>query len=86
MADLRQRLAGMSSPSLREEHQLNVLTRIFGLERKEEARCSTQLHNEASHNLQLSLSNIMMAYLRYMRWAGHVAHTEQQTKSYTLSV
>ena len=51
MADFRQRLAGMSSIPLKEEHQLNVLTRIFGLKRKEEAGYSIKLHTESSHNL-----------------------------------
>ena len=65
---------------------MNIQTRIFGVKRKEEAGCSIQLHTEASHNLQLLLSIIMMVHSRNMRWAGHVAHTKQQTKSHTLSV
>ena len=45
---------------------MNLQTRIFGLKRKAEAGCSIQLHTEASHNLQLLLIIIMMAYLRNM--------------------
>lgn len=49
---------------------MNVLTRIFGLERKEEAVCAIQLHTEASHNLQLSLSIIMVACLKEYAMGG----------------
>jgi hypothetical protein len=49
---------------------LNVLTRIFGLERKEETGCAIQLHTEASHNLQLSLRIIMMACLKECAMGG----------------
>jgi len=67
---------------------MNVLTRIFGLKRKAEAGCSIQLHTEASHNVQLLLNIIMVAYLRNVRWTGNVQYYTRNSRqtSHTLSV
>jgi hypothetical protein len=59
------------SLTLREEHRLRVLRRIFGLKRDEVTGGWKKLHNEELPNLYSS-SIIRMMKSSRMRWAGHV--------------
>jgi hypothetical protein len=61
------------SLTLREEHRLWVLRRIFGPKGDEVTGGWKKLHNEELHNLYPSPSIIRMIKSRRMRWAGHVA-------------
>jgi hypothetical protein len=58
------------SLTLREEHGLGVLRRIFGPKREEVAGAWRRLHNEEHRNLYAS-SNIRKIESRRMRRAGH---------------
>jgi hypothetical protein len=62
-----------SSLSLREEHRLRVLRRIFGPKRGEVTGGWIKLHNEELHNLYSSPSIIRIIKSSRTRWAGHVA-------------
>jgi hypothetical protein len=60
------------SLTLREEHRLKVLKRIFGPKRDEVTGVWRTLHSEELHNLYSSPSIIRMIKSRRMRWEGHV--------------
>jgi hypothetical protein len=57
------------SLTLKEEHRLRVLRRIFRPERDEVTGGWRKLHNEELHNLYSSPSIIIMIKPRWMRWA-----------------
>jgi hypothetical protein len=59
--------------SLREEHRLRVLRRIFGLKRIEVTGGWRKLHNEELSDLYSSPSTIRMIKSRRMRWERYVA-------------
>jgi hypothetical protein len=59
--------------TLREEHRLRVLRRIFGPKRDEVTGVWRKLHNEELLNLYSSPSIIRMIKSRKMRW-GHVVY------------
>jgi hypothetical protein len=61
------------SLTLREEHRLRVLSRIFGPKRDEVIGGRRKLHNEKLHSLYSSPSIIRMMKSEWIRWAGHVA-------------
>jgi hypothetical protein len=65
------------SLTLREEHRLRVLRKIFGPKRDEVTGSWRKLHNEELHNLYSSPSIIRMIKSRRMRCAGHVASVER---------
>jgi hypothetical protein len=73
--EIDERLYGCEtwSLTLREEHRLRVLRRIFGPKRDEVTGGWRKLHNEELHNLYSSPSIFRMIKSRRMRWAGHVA-------------
>jgi hypothetical protein len=60
------------SLTLREEHRLRVLRRIFGLKRDEVTGGWRKLHNEELHNLYSSPSIIRVIKSR-IRSTGHIA-------------
>jgi hypothetical protein len=66
------------SLTLREEHRLRVLRRIFGPKREEVTGEWRKLHNEELHDLYSSPSIIKIMKARRMRWAGHVARMEDK--------
>jgi hypothetical protein len=68
--------------TLREEHRLRVLRRIFGPKRDEVAGSWRNLHNEELHNLYSSPSIIRMIKSRRMWWAGHVARMGEKRNVY----
>jgi hypothetical protein len=59
--------------TLREEHRLRVLKRMFGPRRDEVQEVSGKLHSEELHKPSSSPVIIWRMKLRRMRWAGHVA-------------
>jgi hypothetical protein len=61
------------SLTLKEEHRLRVLRKIFEPKRDEVSGGWRKLHNEELHNLYSSPSIIRMIKSRRMRWAEHVA-------------
>jgi hypothetical protein len=61
------------SPTLKEEHGLRVLRRIFGPKREEMTGDWRQLHNEELCNLYSSPNIIGIIKSRRVRWAGHKA-------------
>jgi hypothetical protein len=69
------------SLTLREEHRLRVLRRIFGPKRDEVMGEWRKLHNEELHDLYSSPSIIRIIRSRRMRWAGHVARMGRRGKS-----
>jgi hypothetical protein len=74
------------SLTLREEHRLRVLRRIFGPKRDEVTGGWRKLHNEELHNLHSSPSIIRIIKSRRMRWSGHVARMGEKRKSYRILV
>jgi hypothetical protein len=61
------------SLTLRGEHRLRVLRRMFGPKTDEVTGDWRKLHNEELHNLYSSPNVISVIKSRRMRWAGHVA-------------
>jgi hypothetical protein len=61
------------SLTVREEHKLRVLKRIFGPKRDGVMGGWRKLYNEELHNLYSSPSIIRIIKSRRMRWVGHVA-------------
>ncbi|PNF20252.1 hypothetical protein B7P43_G15719 [Cryptotermes secundus] len=74
------------SLTLREEHRLRVLRRIFGPKRDEVTRSWKTLHNEELHNLYSSQSIIKMIKSRRVRLAGHVARMGEERNVYRILV
>jgi hypothetical protein len=56
-----------------------VVRRIFGPKREEVAGDWRRLHNEELQNLYASTNVISVIKSRRMGWAGHVAHTGDET-------
>jgi hypothetical protein len=61
------------SLTVREEHKLGVLRRIFVPKRDGVMGGWRELHNKELHNLYSSPSIIRIIKSRRMRWVGHVA-------------
>jgi hypothetical protein len=61
------------SLTLREEHRLRVLRKIFGPKRDEVTGGWRKLYNEELHGLYSSPSIVRVIKARRMRWEGHVA-------------
>ena len=61
------------SLTLREEHRLRVLRRIFGPKRDGVTGEWRKLHNEELNDLYCSPNIVRVIEWRRMRWAGHVA-------------
>jgi hypothetical protein len=74
------------SLTLREEHRLRVLRRIFGAKRDEVTGGWRKLHNEELHGLYSSSSIVRVIKARGMRWAGHVAHMGEVRGAYNILV
>jgi hypothetical protein len=74
------------SLTVREEHKLRVLRRIFGTKRDGVMQRWIKLHNEELHNLYSSPSIIRMIKSRRMRWVGHVARMGEKRNVYRLLV
>jgi hypothetical protein len=75
--------------TLREEHRLRVfenrvLRTIFGPKRDEVRGEWRKLLNEKFHTLYSSPNTIRQLKSSRMRWAGHVARTEEERKVYTV--
>jgi hypothetical protein len=58
------------SLTVREEHKLRVLKRIFGSKNEGVTGGWRKLHNEELHNLYLSPGKFRFIKSRKMRWAG----------------
>jgi hypothetical protein len=63
-----------------------VLRRIFGPKRDEVTGEWRNLRDEELHNFFLSPDIISQVKSRRMRWAGHVARMEEETKVYKILV
>jgi hypothetical protein len=63
-----------------------VLRRIFGPKRDEVTGYWRRLHNEELNDLYYSPNNIRVLKWRRMRWAGHVASTENRRGAYRILV
>jgi hypothetical protein len=74
------------SPTVREEHKLRVLRRIFGPKRDGVTGGWRKLHNEELHDLYSSPSIITIIKSKKMRWAGHVARMGEKMNVYRLLV
>jgi hypothetical protein len=72
--------------TLREEHRLRVLRRIFGPKRDEVTGKWRKLHNEELRDLYSSPSIIRIIKSRRMTRAGHVARMEENRNAYRLLV
>jgi hypothetical protein len=72
------------SLTLREEHRLRVLRRIFGPKRDEVTGGWRKLHNEELHSLYSSPNIIRMK--SRMRWTGHVAHMGEKLNACRIMV
>jgi hypothetical protein len=73
------------SQTLREEHRLRVLRRIFVPKRDEMTGGLRKLHNEL-HKLYCSPSMIRMIKSRWMRCVGNVARMEEKRNAYRILV
>jgi hypothetical protein len=71
--------------TLREDHTLRVLRRIFEPKR-EEMIGWRRLHNEELHNLYASQNIIRVIKSRRMRWAGHAAHLGEMVNEYNILI
>jgi hypothetical protein len=74
------------SLTLREEHRLRVLRRIFGPKRDDVTGDWRKLYNEELHNLYSSPNILRMIHSRRMRWAGHVARMGETRNAYGILV
>ena len=79
------------SLTLREEHRLNVfenkvLRKIFGAKKDEIAGEWRKLHNDELYALYSSPNIIRSPKSRRLRWAGHIARTEQSRNVYRVLV
>jgi hypothetical protein len=74
------------SLTLREEHRLRVLRRIFGPKRDEVTGEWRKLHHEELRDLYSSPSIIRIIKSRRMRCAGNVARIEEKRNAYRLLV
>jgi hypothetical protein len=63
-----------------------LLRRIIGPNRNEILGGWRKLPDEELHNLYPSPDKITMIKSRKMRWAGHVAHTEERNNAYRILV
>jgi hypothetical protein len=68
---------------LREECRLRIfenrmLRRVFGLKRDEVTRDWRRLYNKQLYALYSSQNIIQVIRSRRLRWAGHVAHKEEE--------
>ena len=75
---------------MREEHKLRVfenkvLKKIFGANEDEITGEWSKLHNAELHALY-SWPNIIRSLKSRLRWAGHIAHTEQSRNAYRVLV
>jgi hypothetical protein len=68
------------SLTVKEEHKLRVLRRIFGPKRDGVTGGWRKLQNEELHNLYSSPSIIRIIKSRRMRWAGHVARMGEEER------
>jgi hypothetical protein len=71
------------------EHRLKVLEntvlRIFGPKREEDGSWR-KLHNDELHSLYSSPNIVRVIKARRLRWAGHVARTEEGRNVYRVLV
>jgi hypothetical protein len=74
------------SLTLREEHRLRVLRKIFGPKRDEVTGERRKLHSEELRDLYSSPSIIRIIKSRRMRWADRVAHMGEKRNAYRLLV
>jgi hypothetical protein len=72
------------SLSLREEHTLRVLRKVFGQRRDEVTGDWGKLHTEELHNFSRNL--IRMIKSRMMRWTGYVAQRGAKRNAYGILV
>ena len=72
---LQRRYYGVNS--VREEHRLSVLSRIFGPKRDGVTGEWRKLHNEELNDLYCSPNIVRVIKSRRLRWAGHVARMEE---------
>ena len=63
--------------TMREEHRLRVLRRIFGPTRDGVTGEWRKLHKEELNDLYCSPNIVRVIKSRRMRWAGHVARMEE---------
>jgi len=73
------------SLTLRVEHGMRVLRRIFGPKRDEVTREWRKLHNEKLNDLY-SPNIVRVIKLRRMRWVGYVARVEEKRGVYRVLV
>jgi hypothetical protein len=74
------------SLTLREEHRLRVVRRIFGSKGDEVTGDWRKLHNEELHNFYSSPNRIRMMTSRRMRWEKHVARMGEKRNAYRILV
>ena len=72
--------------TLREEHKLRVLRRIFGPKRDEVRREWRKIHNEELNDLYSSPNTIWVIKFRRTRWVGHVARMGERICAYRVWV
>jgi hypothetical protein len=65
-------LYGCKTWSLREEHTLRVLRRVFGPKREEDI--VEKLHDDEFHSLYSSPNIVRVGKSKRMRWVGQVTH------------